>query len=206
MFALSDAQYLSQQNSNFSPEMSVRWIKVLIQKGDFTIQRNFPSLLIYFREIKYKTRWHRQDRHRKALFQRVWAWVGLLLFSHQAMSDSAAPWTAARQASPSFTISRGWLKPMSVESVMPSTHLILCRPFSWVGHVWVKGAAPWLLSLCVSCLSLNPDSTFRASVHLHNWRQCPEDSRTEPTIPASAPTEVMLRPAQDSSESWGKCY
>ena len=67
---------------------------------------------------------------------------GTKMFSHQAMSDSSAPWTAARQASPSFTISRGWLKPMSVESVMPSTHLILCRPFSWVGHVWVKGAAP----------------------------------------------------------------
>ena len=39
-----------------------------------------------------------------------------------------APWTAARQASPSFTISRSLLKLMSTESVMPSNHLILCRP------------------------------------------------------------------------------
>ena len=40
----------------------------------------------------------------------------------------AAPWTAARQASLSFTVSQSLLKLMSIESVMPSNHLILCRP------------------------------------------------------------------------------
>ena len=39
------------------------------------------------------------------------------------------PWTAARQASPSITNSQSLLKLMSIESVMPSNHLILCRPF-----------------------------------------------------------------------------
>ena len=39
------------------------------------------------------------------------------------------PWTAARQASLSFTISQSLLKLMSIESVMPSSHLILCHPF-----------------------------------------------------------------------------
>ena len=38
-------------------------------------------------------------------------------------------WTAARQASLSFTISRSSLKLMSIESVMPSNHLILSSPF-----------------------------------------------------------------------------
>ena len=38
------------------------------------------------------------------------------------------PWTAARQASPSFTISWSLLRLMSIEPVMPSNHLILCRP------------------------------------------------------------------------------
>ena len=38
------------------------------------------------------------------------------------------PWTAARQASLSITSSRSLRKPMSMESVMPSSHLILCRP------------------------------------------------------------------------------
>ena len=37
-------------------------------------------------------------------------------------------WTAARQASLSFTISRSLTKFMSIESVMPSNRLILCRP------------------------------------------------------------------------------
>ena len=44
------------------------------------------------------------------------------------MSNSATPWTAARQASVSFTISQGLLKLMSIESVMPSSHFILCYP------------------------------------------------------------------------------
>ena len=44
------------------------------------------------------------------------------------MSDSATPWTAARQASLSITNSRSLLKLMSIESVMPSNYLILCHP------------------------------------------------------------------------------
>ena len=38
------------------------------------------------------------------------------------------PWTAARQASLSFTVSRSLLKLMSIGSVVPSKHLILCSP------------------------------------------------------------------------------
>ena len=40
----------------------------------------------------------------------------------------AAPWTAAHQAPLSFTISWSLLKFVSIESVMPSNHLILCLP------------------------------------------------------------------------------
>ena len=40
----------------------------------------------------------------------------------------ATPWTTARQASLSITTSRSPPKPMSIELVMPSNHLILCRP------------------------------------------------------------------------------
>ena len=40
----------------------------------------------------------------------------------------AIPWTTARQASLSITNLWSLPKPMSVESVMPSNHLILCRP------------------------------------------------------------------------------
>ena len=44
------------------------------------------------------------------------------------MSDSVTPWTAARQASLSNTNSQSLLKLVSIESVMPSNHLILCHP------------------------------------------------------------------------------
>ena len=41
----------------------------------------------------------------------------------------ATPWIAARQASLSITNSRSSLRLTSIKSVMPSSHLILCRPF-----------------------------------------------------------------------------
>ena len=40
----------------------------------------------------------------------------------------ATPWTAALQASLSITNTWSLLKLMSIKSVMPSSHLILCRP------------------------------------------------------------------------------
>ena len=39
------------------------------------------------------------------------------------------PWTTACQASLSFSVSQSWLKIMSIKSVMPSNHLVLCCPF-----------------------------------------------------------------------------
>ena len=54
----------------------------------------------------------------------------LLLFSHSVTSDSFQPHGlhAALQAALSFTISQRLLKLISIESVMPSNHLILCPP------------------------------------------------------------------------------
>ena len=49
-------------------------------------------------------------------------------FSCSVMSEFASPWTAAHQASLSITSSWSLLKHMSIELVMPSNHLILCRP------------------------------------------------------------------------------
>ena len=49
-------------------------------------------------------------------------------FSCSAVSDSATQWTAALQASLSITISRSLLRLISIELVMPSSHLILCLP------------------------------------------------------------------------------
>ena len=49
-------------------------------------------------------------------------------FSRSVVSDSATPWTEAQQASLSITTSWSLRKLMSIESVMPSNHLIFCRP------------------------------------------------------------------------------
>ena len=49
-------------------------------------------------------------------------------FSRSVVSNSATPWITAHQASLSITNSRSLLKLMSIESVMPSSHLILFLP------------------------------------------------------------------------------
>ena len=66
---------------------------------------------------------------------RVGTWsklsVAFVIVAIQSLSHvwlSVIPWTAAHQASLSFTISQSSLKLMSIESVMPSNHLILCHP------------------------------------------------------------------------------
>ena len=48
--------------------------------------------------------------------------------SASCVQHFATPWTAARQASPSIANSLSLLKLVSIESVMPSNHLILCHP------------------------------------------------------------------------------
>ena len=52
----------------------------------------------------------------------------LLVQSLNCVQFFVTLWTAAHQASLSFTISQSLLKLMSIESVMPSNHFILCHP------------------------------------------------------------------------------
>ena len=59
-------------------------------------------------------------------------WWSRFFSSVQSLSHVslfATPWDAAHQASLSITTSQSLLKLMSIESVMPSNHLILCHPF-----------------------------------------------------------------------------
>ena len=60
------------------------------------------------------------------------SWRSMLIFSSvQSLSGVrlfATPWIAPRQASLSITNSRSWPRLTSIESVMPSRHLILCHP------------------------------------------------------------------------------
>ena len=81
----------------------------------------------------------------------------------------ATPWTIARQASLSITNSRSPPKPMSIELVMPSSHLILCRPllllpsifpslrvFSNESALRIKWPKYWSFSLSISLSNEHP--------------------------------------------------
>ena len=59
------------------------------------------------------------------------------------MSNSATPWTAVLQASLSITNSGGLFKLMSIESVMPSNHLILCCPLLFLPSVFPSIRVFW---------------------------------------------------------------
>ena len=79
------------------------------------------------------------------------------------------PWIAARQASLSITNSRSLLKLMSIESVMPSSHLILCHPllllppippsirvFSSESTVHIRWPKYWSFSFSISPSNEHP--------------------------------------------------
>ena len=98
----------------------------------------------------------------KLLFCLQW---DLVQFSSVAQSFQlfATPWTAVRQASLSFTISQSLLKLMSIESMMPSNHLILCcsilllpsvfpstRVFSKESVLCIKWPKYWSFSFSIS--------------------------------------------------------
>ena len=74
------------------------------------------------------------------------------------------PWTAAHEASLSFTISWSFLKLMSIEPVMPSTHLILCHPLLLLPSIF---PASWYfpMSQVFASGSKNIGASASASVH-----------------------------------------
>ena len=64
--------------------------------------------------------------------------IASVQFNSSVMSNSATPWTAARQASLSITNSQSLLKLTSIKSVMPSNHLILCRPLLFLPSIFLS--------------------------------------------------------------------
>ena len=73
-------------------------------------------------------------------------------FSHSVMSDSATPWNAVHQASLSITNSRSLLKLTSIKSVMPSNHLILCRPLLLLPSIFrsIRWPKHWSFNFSIS--------------------------------------------------------
>ena len=90
------------------------------------------SVCMYKHKQSQKEKWHMGE----ILFFQLTLNMKSQLQIHQFSSVQllsrvqlfATPWIAAHQASLSITNSRSLLKLVSIESVMPSSHLILCRP------------------------------------------------------------------------------
>ena len=86
----------------------------------------------WWSEERTTFQWTKSNLHLCGQVSAPWTWYILnWISSVQSLSRVrlfATPWTAARQASLSITNSRTSLKHMSIESVMPSNRLILCRP------------------------------------------------------------------------------
>ena len=98
----------------------------------------------------------------------------------------ATPWTATRQASLSVTNSRSLPKPMSIESVMPSSHLILCcsllllpsifpriRVFSNESALHIRWLKYWSFGFNISPSNEHPGLIFRM-----DWLDLPAAQRT----------------------------
>ena len=93
----------------------------------------------------------------------------------------ATPWTAACQASLSITNSQSLLQLMSIKSVMPSNHLILCRPllllpsilftirvFSNVGQFFTSGGQSIGASASASVLPMNTQDWLTGLIFLQS--------------------------------------
>ena len=94
------------------------------------------------------------------------------------MSNSVTPWIAAHQASLSFTISWSLLKLASIESVMPSNHLILCPPFVFCLQPFpASGSFPmsWLFASDDQCnwsFSISPSNESLGLISWLAWSPC----------------------------------
>ena len=80
----------------------------------------------------------------------------------------ATPWTAAHQASMSFTISQSLLKLMSIELVMPSNCLVLCIPFSCLQSFSASKSFPMSQLLSPGCQSIEALASA-AVLNIQGW-------------------------------------
>ena len=86
------------------------------------------------------------------------------------MSDSVIPWTATCQASLSVTNSWSLLKLMSIESVVPSNHLILCHSFLLLPSIF--SSIRVFSSESVLSIRWPKDWSFSCSIQIKNSSVC----------------------------------
>ena len=102
----------------------------------------------------------------------------------------ATPWTAPHQASLSITNSQSLLKLMSIKSVMPSNHLILCRPLLHPPSIFPSLRVFSNESvLCIRCQSIGVSASASVlPMSIQDWFPlgspcCPRDSQESSPTP-----------------------
>ena len=108
-------------------------------------------------------------------------WNDLTSNSVQFSHSGATPWTAVCQASPSITNSQSLLKLMSITSVMPSKHLILCLPLLLPPSIFPSIRV--FSSESVLCIRW-PSNTFLDFNPSQNRRRCSCQARTVLCFPS----------------------
>ena len=108
-------QIFYQLSHQGSPRI-LKWVACLFSRGS-SWPRNWTR--VSCTAGRFFTSWATREVHRTVQFSSVQSLSRVQLL--------ATPWTTACQASLSITNTRSPPKPMSIESVMPSNHLILCR-------------------------------------------------------------------------------
>ena len=116
-----------QRNNDWRSSADVIWLN---EAAGFKMSR-LCLFIVHFPPSKYSTL-KAPGKWQNFLFQPQGMWTLLVWFSSvQSLSHVrlfVTPWITARQAPLSITISRSSLRLMSIELVMPSSHLILCCP------------------------------------------------------------------------------
>ena len=109
-----------QASLHYFPELAqvhVHWVSVAIQPSHSLSPPSHPALNL--------------SHIRSSPLSQLFVSSGqctVVVAQSLVVSSSSTPWTEAHQGSLPFTICRSLLKLMSIESLMPSKHLILCHP------------------------------------------------------------------------------
>ena len=180
---------ISKIHNNIKNNPVKRWAEGLnrrFSKEDIQMANTYVKrclTLLNIREMRIKN--HNEISFHTARIQ----FSSVQLLSHVQLF--ATPWITARQASLSITNSWSLLKLMSIESVMPSSHLILCRrllllppipPASGsflVSQLFAWGCQSTVVSASASVLPMDTQDwvglgTIKKSTNSKCWRECGE--------------------------------
>ena len=122
------------RNFKASAMVSLRWVSLLenrnFQKERYKVRGHVPcdGSESIIKTCKHTSHPVNQTHESKIIYCQVRTMAGFPVQSLSRVWLFATPWITVCQASLSISNSQSLPKPMPIESVMPSSHLILCRP------------------------------------------------------------------------------